>query len=186
MLNLCMCTLYIHVFIVTISTCTYITFDTIANRKLLMACKSISSITAGDGAEPIEIRVIRKCLSFVYKEEYCFLFVDREGTAIEAIGSKRDKAFLDAKLVLQSCYRVTNYLSARARQSHNVVPRAATIKLGLGRGTHFTPIDDSAFPTNYFNFLPFNRLRDREGNHFLLTGSFTYFCILDINTQFSD
>ncbi|XP_021979699.2 replication protein A 70 kDa DNA-binding subunit B-like [Helianthus annuus] len=134
-----------------------------------MACKSISSITAGDGAEPIEIRVIRKCLSFVYKEEYCFLFVDREGTAIEAIGSKRDKAFLDAKLVLQSCYRVTNYLSARARQSHNVVPRAATIKLGLGRGTHFTPIDDSAFPTNYFNFLPFNRLRDREGNHFLLT-----------------
>lgn len=43
-----------------------------------MSSRSVSLIRKGDGAEPVEIRVIRKWKSYAFKDDCCYLFVDKE------------------------------------------------------------------------------------------------------------
>ncbi|KAI3817729.1 hypothetical protein L1987_11527 [Smallanthus sonchifolius] len=132
-----------------------------------MAFRPISSIRSGDRADPIEVRLIRKWHPFWLKSECSFLLLDREGAAVEARGNIRDEPYFDSFLDLQRCYRITDYLSVKARKTYNVVPHPATVKIATG--TTFIPIDDFDFPHYYFNFQPFERLPDLLNQSLLLS-----------------
>ncbi|KAJ0540360.1 hypothetical protein HanHA300_Chr08g0297381 [Helianthus annuus] len=41
-----------------------------------MTSRAISTITHGDSAEPIEVRIVRKWISHAFNNECCYLFVD--------------------------------------------------------------------------------------------------------------
>ncbi|KAJ0453645.1 putative nucleic acid-binding, replication factor A [Helianthus annuus] len=132
-----------------------------------MAVRNISDVNPNDNAAPLEVRVIRTWQPFLFQNEHCYLFVDSRGDAIEAYGNRRDKALFESKFSVGLCYRISKYLSKKARNSHNVVPSNATIH--LGRSTVFEPIVGVDIPHQYFNFMPYESLRARENMHFLLT-----------------
>ncbi|KAI7757152.1 hypothetical protein M8C21_014750 [Ambrosia artemisiifolia] len=116
---------------------------TLCNKNTETACRGVSLIREEDSADPIE------------------------GYAIEGCGHNRDKAYFEANMNLQGCYRISNYLSQKPRKSHNVVPGQATIK--IAKGTSFMPIDPMGFPSHYFNFLPFDVLPKKIQTNYLLT-----------------
>ncbi|KAJ0865695.1 putative nucleic acid-binding protein [Helianthus annuus] len=132
-----------------------------------MAVRNISDVNPNDNAAPLEVRVIRTWQPFLFQNEHCYLFVDSRGDAIEAYGNRRDKALFESKFSVGLFYRISKYLSKKARNSHNVVPSNATIH--LGRSTVFEPIVGVDIPHQYFNFMPYESLRARENMHFLLT-----------------
>ncbi|KAI7748203.1 hypothetical protein M8C21_002912 [Ambrosia artemisiifolia] len=137
------------------------------SRNTETACRGVSLIRDEDSADPIEVRLIRKWQSFAFKDDCFYLFVDKEGYAIEGCGHNRDKAYFEAKMNLQGCYRISDYLSQKPHKSHNVVPGQATIK--IAKGTSFMPIDPTGFPSHYFNFLPFEGLPNKIQTNYLLT-----------------
>lgn len=91
-----------------------------------------------------------------------------QGDAIEAFGSIRNKSFFDSKMQLQSCYKIGDYLSEAHRKGYNTVPHQATIK--LTNATTFIPLPDADIPNYYFNFTPFESLKDSLNSTYLLTG----------------
>ncbi|KAJ0578767.1 putative nucleic acid-binding, replication factor A [Helianthus annuus] len=125
-----------------------------------MAVRNISDVNPNDNAAPLEVRVIRTWQPFLFQNEHCYLFVDSRGDAIEAYGNRRDKALFESKFSVGLCYRISKYLSKKARNSHNVVPSNATIH--LGRSTVFEPIVGVDIPHQYFNFMPYESLRARR------------------------
>ncbi|KAJ0781201.1 putative replication protein A, OB [Helianthus annuus] len=127
----------------------------------------ISAIRPHDSAEPIQIRVIRKWIPFGKRQELCYLFVDINGDAIEAIADLNHQSHFESRITLESCYTITDYLSDTARSYMNVVPHTSCIRLGLR--TSFREIDDNAIPHYYFNFVNYDRLRPRINNNLLLT-----------------
>ncbi|MFS7964658.1 putative nucleic acid-binding protein [Helianthus anomalus] len=137
----------------------FIVFD---NRMTDMASRSISTITHGDSAEPIEVRVVRKWISHAFNNECCYLF----GDVIQAVVDENAKKHFESKITLHYCYRVSHYLSGEERDKYNVVKLDAIIR--LGKGTIFESIPDFGFPFHYFNFLPYAYLKERIDNHTIL------------------
>ncbi|MFS7902691.1 putative nucleic acid-binding, replication factor A [Helianthus anomalus] len=132
----------------------------------------IAAIRPHDNAEPLQIRVIRKWIPFGKRQELCYLFVDINGDAIEAIADLNHQSHFESCITLESCYTITDYLSDTARSYMNVVPHTTCIRLGLR--TSFREIDDNAIPHYYFNFVNYDRLRPRINNNLLLTESILY------------
>ncbi|KAM0016426.1 putative nucleic acid-binding protein [Helianthus debilis subsp. tardiflorus] len=132
-----------------------------------MTSRAISTITHGDSAEPIEVRIVRKWISHAFNNECCYLFVDLAGDAIQAVVDEIAKKHLESKITLRSCYRVSNYLSGEAGDKYNVVKHDAILR--LGKGTTFESIPDFGFPFHYFNFVPYANLKERIDDHTILT-----------------
>ncbi|CAH1432262.1 unnamed protein product [Lactuca virosa] len=132
-----------------------------------MDTSMVANLNPGDGDKPIEIKVIRKWLSYGKKAECCYIFLDKSGDAIEACGCLGDKGYFDSIIKMDGCYSVSNYVCDNANTFFVTVPHKTKIK--LGRAAKFEEIRDDGFPVYYFNFLAYGQLGARLDNHKTLT-----------------
>ncbi|CAH1453121.1 unnamed protein product [Lactuca virosa] len=132
-----------------------------------MDTSMVANLNPGDGDKPIEIKVIRKWLSYGKKAECCYIFLDKSGDAIEACGCLGDKGYFDSIIRMDGCYSVSNYVCDNANTFFVTVPHKTKIK--LGRAAKFEEIRDDGFPVYYFNFLAYGQLGARLDNHKTLT-----------------
>ncbi|XP_076894907.1 uncharacterized protein LOC143547341 [Bidens hawaiensis] len=124
-------------------------------------------ISPGDAAEPIEVRVVRRWIPPETEIECWYLFVDRNGDAIQVVADLRDVEHFNVIITLQSCYRVTNYICENCRYTGKIAPHCAIIR--IGKAAMFLQIIDDGFPSHYFNFVTYENLRARLNKHRLLT-----------------
>ncbi|GJV75193.1 hypothetical protein Tco_1506777 [Tanacetum coccineum] len=100
----------------------------------------IANLKPGDGKEPLEIRVIRKWISYGKRGECCFIFIGQNGDAIQTVATLSDWSYFDFLFKVGSCYRLANYICESGKifmitASHNTCIR-------LGRAAKFQEIPD--------------------------------------------
>ncbi|KAD3338354.1 hypothetical protein E3N88_33875 [Mikania micrantha] len=136
-----------------------------------MSAIRISQIIPEMSAKPIEIRIIKKWKPHTSDEQKIvdmwFLFVDANGDAIEAMCLAKDETHFSPLLEVQKCYRITGYISRKARTYMPMVPHVASLK--LGRRATVVPLNNVNIPTFYYNFASYQQLRARMEPPKLLT-----------------
>ncbi|CAH1445052.1 unnamed protein product [Lactuca virosa] len=99
-----------------------------------MAKTMVANLNLGDGDKPIELKVIRKWLSYGEKVECCYIFLDKSGDAIEAYGYLGDKGYFDSIMRMESCYSISNYVCDNGNTFFDTVPHKTKINLDyIGR-----------------------------------------------------
>ncbi|KAD5317255.1 hypothetical protein E3N88_17201 [Mikania micrantha] len=133
--------------------------------------KPISRIVPGDAPEPLEIRIIRKWIPYIKKQEknpeLCYLFVDIHGDAIEAVADLDHEVYFDSLIVLQTCYIVNNYISVPSRTYMPSVQHQASLR--IGKRATFKPLFGKDLPCYYYKFASYNDLEARMEVPKLLT-----------------
>ncbi|KAI7738920.1 hypothetical protein M8C21_031806 [Ambrosia artemisiifolia] len=139
-----------------------------------MSCKRIRDIQQRLKKQVIEIRVLRKWIPLVKKNEVvqktnelCYLFVDVHGDAIEASADADEVEYYDSIIKLSSCYRVTGFICTNRRPYMSTVNHEAS--LIIGKKAQFDPIPGLDIPTVYFNFATYEQLNDRVKDNKILT-----------------
>ncbi|KAK9064847.1 hypothetical protein SSX86_016229 [Deinandra increscens subsp. villosa] len=92
----------------------------------------------------------------------------RQGDAIEAIFNINEKIYLEPRLAIMGCYTLTNYTCTSAPDFYRIAPHTAALYIDRNLNARRL-IDNFSIPWKYFNFLPFNRLREQSMNHEKLT-----------------
>ncbi|KAI3732348.1 hypothetical protein L1987_63552 [Smallanthus sonchifolius] len=103
--------------------------------------------------------VINKWIQRTKTEDLCYLFVDEQSDAIEAVANSKDEAYFNEKLKIQSCYIIAECIAKPARSYNPVVSHKASLR--LGKIAVFTPVDNNKIPTYHFDFAPYNILEER-------------------------
>ncbi|KAI3716506.1 hypothetical protein L1987_67427 [Smallanthus sonchifolius] len=143
-------------------------FQDLAFMSLDMATEPIASIRPGKSGAIIEVRVIRKWMFNSRPDEPWYLFVDRNGDAVQGFAAKIDKENVEARLSVMSCYQMDSYTCRATRASMRIVRHDATIK--IGKATTIIPVnDDDSIPHYYFEFHPYTALNNRVNDNSVLT-----------------
>ncbi|KAI7752282.1 hypothetical protein M8C21_012795, partial [Ambrosia artemisiifolia] len=139
-----------------------------------MSCKRVRDIQLRLKAQVIEIRVVKKWIPLLKKNdatqktnELCYLFVDAHGDGIEASADAQEVEYYDSIIRLSSCYRVTGFLCTNHRPYMSTVNHEAS--LIIGKKTQFISIPDSNIPRVCFNFATYEQLNSRVKDNRILT-----------------
>ncbi|KAI3774949.1 hypothetical protein L1987_49514 [Smallanthus sonchifolius] len=137
-------------------------------QSLDMATEPIASIRPGKSGAIIEVRVIRKWMFNSRPDEPWYLFVDRNGDAVQGFAAKINKENVEARLSVMSCYQMDSYTCRATRASMRIVRHDATIK--IGKATTIIPVnDDDSIPHYYSEFHPYTALNNRVNDNSVLT-----------------
>ncbi|KAF5801613.1 putative nucleic acid-binding protein [Helianthus annuus] len=136
-------------------------------RQMSICYRPISAIKNNQEGEPIQIRVLKKWTPAQQNAEFCYLFVDTHGDAIQATAAMGEKARLDSIIRIQSCYIVDKYISLDQKTYNPAVPHKACLK--LGKRATFVPVFNDQIPDHYYNFATFDELKDRATPPKMLT-----------------
>ncbi|MFS7947788.1 hypothetical protein Hanom_Chr06g00552341 [Helianthus anomalus] len=71
-------------------------------RQMSICYRPISTMKNNQEAEPIQLRVLKKWTPAKQNAEFCYLFVDTHGDAIQATTVMGEKARLDSIIRIQS------------------------------------------------------------------------------------
>ncbi|XP_076916724.1 replication protein A 70 kDa DNA-binding subunit B-like [Bidens hawaiensis] len=113
-----------------------------------------------------KFRVVRKWQPFK-RAERCYLLVDINGDAIEAVATERNAQHMIDLLEINQCYSIRKYICTNKRYMMHTVEHEASIM--LAKYTQAVPIDKDNIPTYHFNFLPYDLLHTRTNTKDLLT-----------------
>ncbi|KAI3774020.1 hypothetical protein L1987_48562 [Smallanthus sonchifolius] len=139
-----------------------------AQRSPDMATETIASIRPGRSGAIIEVRVIRKWVFSSRPDEPWYLFVDRNGDAIQDFAAKIDKDNIDARLSMMPCYQIDSYVCRATRPGMRTVRHDATLK--IGKATTIIPVNDNESILHYyFEFQPYAALNNRINDNSVLT-----------------
>lgn len=76
----------------------------------------------------------------------------------------------DAKLQLNSCYKIQGFGSKKTDKWQRTLPNRMTLL--LGKYTQVTPIENDGFPLHHFNFAAYNEIDHlADSRDSILTGS---------------
>nr|GEU34403.1 putative ribonuclease H-like domain-containing protein [Tanacetum cinerariifolium] len=101
-----------------------------------------------DGEEPLEIRLIRKWISYGKRGECCFIFISQNGDAIQSVVTLSVKSYFNSLFKVGSCYRLANYIYESGKPFMISAPQNTCIR--LRKATKFQEIPDDGFPIYYF------------------------------------
>ncbi|PWA53637.1 nucleic acid-binding, OB-fold protein [Artemisia annua] len=110
-----------------------------------------------DLTKPLEIQVYRKWASRNVPDPnptgLCFIFLDKRAVQLW------DMRQFDAKLQVNSCYKIVGFGSKKTDKWQRTLPNKITLL--LGKYTQVTPIEARGFPLHHFNFAAYNEIGHR-------------------------
>ncbi|KAL8251601.1 hypothetical protein R6Q59_035294 [Mikania micrantha] len=133
-----------------------------------MMSVKISQIRPHSISGPLEVRIVKKWITYGHRNELCYLFVDIQGDAIEGVADAADTDYFDNLITPQLCYTISGYLTTPSRSSMKTVSHAACIT--LGKAASFVPLTNANIPYHYYDFADYEMLKTRLNDHRLLTG----------------
>ncbi|KAK1413957.1 hypothetical protein QVD17_29694 [Tagetes erecta] len=108
-------------------------------------------------APPLKIRAVRSWNPPFRMTETCFLLVDKQGVAVQALAKGSEQRSVEARLRIGSCYLMQNYACSKLLPHCNVLTHSTN--LIIGGATTFTAIPDNGeIPTSYFDFASRQRM----------------------------
>ncbi|KAK1414519.1 hypothetical protein QVD17_30265 [Tagetes erecta] len=117
----------------------------------------LSELTPGGETPPLKIRLIRKWNPTFHTTQTTFLFIDKEGTAIQANAKGSEQRIVENRLRMGSCYIITKYGCGNVDPYSNILGHST--HLVIGGATQFTPIADiEEIPRYYFDFASRDRM----------------------------
>ncbi|KAK9075428.1 hypothetical protein SSX86_003751 [Deinandra increscens subsp. villosa] len=84
----------------------------------------------------------------------------KQGDAIEAVFSIRERAYLEPRLAIMGCYELTKYECASAPDFYRIATHTAALYIDRNLNVRRMK-DDFSNPWKYFNFLTFTEIRQR-------------------------
>ncbi|PWA54050.1 hypothetical protein CTI12_AA386660 [Artemisia annua] len=124
---------------------------------------NIMDLKPEDLNKPLELKVYRKWLSRNVPDPnptgLCFILLDKQGGAIQANVQIWDIKQFDAKLQVNTCYRIQAYGCKKTDKWQRTLENDITLL--FGRYTQVTEIQDTGFPNHYFNFAAYNQVGQR-------------------------
>ncbi|KAL8254354.1 hypothetical protein R6Q59_032575 [Mikania micrantha] len=131
----------------------------------------LSEINLCDLPSPLEIRVLRKWVPYVgkneRKQEVCYLFVDTNGYAIEAVADITKEKHFTSLINIGSTYTVDKYIAIPSRAYMPVVSHRTSLR--MGNHTTFVPLLKESLPMYYYAFATYEDLPTRMELPKLLT-----------------
>ncbi|PWA67128.1 nucleic acid-binding, OB-fold protein [Artemisia annua] len=123
----------------------------------------IMNLKPSDMNKPLELKVYRKWASRNVPDPnptgLCFILLGKQGGAIQANVQLWDVKQFDAKLQLDTCYRIQAYGCKRTDKWQRTLENDITLL--FGKYTQVTEIQDTGFPKHYFNFAAYNQVGQR-------------------------
>ncbi|KAD5317243.1 hypothetical protein E3N88_17189 [Mikania micrantha] len=125
-----------------------------------MSVTKLSEINLCDLPSPLEIRVLRKWVPYVgkneRKQEVCYLFVDTNGYAIEAVADITKEKHFTSLINIGSTYTVDKYIAIPSRAYMPVVSHRTSLR--MGNHTTFVPLLKESLPMYYYAFATANNI----------------------------
>ncbi|XP_076951991.1 uncharacterized protein LOC143625576 [Bidens hawaiensis] len=141
------------------------------NSSILAITPEMANIRICDikGQKPgiITVRVLKQWISKGRRSELCYLLVDENGDAIDAIADLHNRSHFESLIQVQSCYKITDYVAIRSRRSMSVTSHAASIQIGLK--AEFELISNDTIPKCYYDIVNHDVLKQRLGSWEILT-----------------
>ncbi|KAK9051986.1 hypothetical protein SSX86_028614 [Deinandra increscens subsp. villosa] len=114
---------------------------------------------------PIEVRVIRRWTPYLRPNDRCYILLDVEGYAVQAVAhGQRDIRHVEKNLDLLSCYRINGYVCTAVDTYMNVMTHP--IHLLIGTAAVMTKIPEpEGFPMHYFQprvYADLRQIYDRK------------------------
>ncbi|KAI3675989.1 hypothetical protein L1987_85585 [Smallanthus sonchifolius] len=128
-----------------------------------MEAKRIASLKLCADGLPIEVRVLRKWIPHLKPNDTCYLFVDCFGDAIQAIARNDDKKYIDSKIDVLKCYRITSYVCVPISPAVNVVSHSVHLRIGTATAVDSIP-DTDVLPHHYFELCDYEKFDTLRGD----------------------
>ncbi|KAK1408139.1 hypothetical protein QVD17_39773 [Tagetes erecta] len=117
----------------------------------------IASLHTYAAAIPLNVRALRKWKPAGRSNETCFLLIDKQGVAVQAVVTGSEQRHVKTRLSMGSCYRIENYECNKVDPYTNIVTHSTHLSIGMS--TSFAPIPDTnEIPTTYFDFASKDRI----------------------------
>ncbi|KAK1415780.1 hypothetical protein QVD17_31567 [Tagetes erecta] len=117
----------------------------------------IACLTNGGDTPPLKIRVLRRWNPPFRNTQTCFIFIDKEGTPVQANVKTTEQRMVEGRIRLGSCYIMTRYGCGDVDDYSNILHHST--HLVIGSTTQFTPIADAEeIPRYYFDFASRDRM----------------------------
>ncbi|KAK1411553.1 hypothetical protein QVD17_38103 [Tagetes erecta] len=124
---------------------------------IAMEDDEIASLKEGSPSIPLNVRVLRKWKPAFRANETCYLLIDKNGDAIQAVVTDIEQRYVDSRLTLGLCYTLQNYGCKKVDSYSNILTHCT--HLSIGHSSTFTPIPDTEdIPRYYFDIASRNRM----------------------------
>ncbi|KAK1436542.1 hypothetical protein QVD17_02323 [Tagetes erecta] len=127
------------------------------NRTSIMEDGDVASLVPYGKTPPLKVRAIRKWNPAFRATQTCFLFVDKEGTAIQANAKDSEQRIVENRVRLGSCYQLRKYACEKLDNYSNTLTHCTN--LVIGGASQFTPIPDTGeIPREHFDIATRERM----------------------------